>query len=157
MARETSGPATAIRNSAPADGNSPLKLATPPKSHSVTSPISIPSRPRLECVAELMSDQRDEEEGRRDDGHGRVGGAAEPGAALREDDDREREGDQDEDGQPAPVDADVHARDPAMEPQRGRDRSPLASRKEDRMPPLKLLASRSYPPTLCPLTPVLLQ
>ena len=41
---ETSGPAMAIRNSAPADGNRPRNFATPPRSQSVIPSICIPSR-----------------------------------------------------------------------------------------------------------------
>src|SRR5262245_18746866 len=43
-ASETSGPAIATRNSAPAPRNDPLNLATPPKSQSEIPSISIPSR-----------------------------------------------------------------------------------------------------------------
>ncbi len=47
--RLTSGPAIAIRNSAPAEGNSPANLATPPKSHRVIPSICMPSR--RACIA----------------------------------------------------------------------------------------------------------
>ncbi len=44
-ASETSGPAIAMRNSAPAEGNMPRKRATPPNSQSVMPSICMPSRP----------------------------------------------------------------------------------------------------------------
>ncbi len=43
IASVTTGPATAIRNSAPADGMSPAILATPPNSHNVMPSIRTPS------------------------------------------------------------------------------------------------------------------
>lgn len=42
--RLTSGPAIAMRNSAPAEGNIPAKRATPPNSHRVMPSICMPSR-----------------------------------------------------------------------------------------------------------------
>ena len=44
MTRLTIGPAIAIRSSAPAEGNRPLNLATPPNSQRTIPSISIPSR-----------------------------------------------------------------------------------------------------------------
>jgi len=44
ITRVTSGPAVAMRNSAPAEGNDPLNRETPPNSQSVIPLISIPSR-----------------------------------------------------------------------------------------------------------------
>ena len=44
MTAETIGPATAIRNSAPAEGYMPRSRATPPNSQSVIPSISTPSR-----------------------------------------------------------------------------------------------------------------
>ena len=41
---DTSGPATAMRNSAPGDGNMPAKRATPPNSQSVMPSMAMPSR-----------------------------------------------------------------------------------------------------------------
>ena len=43
-AAETSGPAIAMRNSAPGEGNIAAKRATPPKSQSVMPSICMPSR-----------------------------------------------------------------------------------------------------------------
>ena len=59
---DTTGPAMAMRNSAAAEGNIPLKRATPPKSQSVMPSISIPSR--CACTAWPSSCRRMEAKNR---------------------------------------------------------------------------------------------
>ena len=76
MTSETSGPATAIRNSAPADGNMPAELrhaAEEPE----RDPLDLHPLPaRLERVPELVQDERGEEEHRGDERHRDVGAVA---------------------------------------------------------------------------------
>jgi hypothetical protein len=67
----------------------------------------------LQGVSQLVEKERDEKEDRRRDRHPDVGTFGEAGVLRREDAVRERPGDQREDDQPAPVDPDPDACNPA--------------------------------------------
>ena len=80
---ETSGPAIAIRNSAPALGNMPLNFATPPKSQSVIPSISIPSRRAWSAWPNSCRRSDVKKRSAGDDRHRDVGAVGEAGVASR--------------------------------------------------------------------------